>query len=62
MLLRDLLNTVDYDEQINLWTRKGDLIESGIAQNDNIWGYGGYTVYKVSGAGAITLDVTINMR
>ena len=62
MLLKDLLSLVDYDEQINLWTRQGTMVESGLAQNNKIWGYGNYTVYRVSGAGAITLDVTINMR
>ena len=62
MLLKDLLQTVDYDEQINLWNRKGVMIESGLAQNNTIWGYGDCTVYNVSGAGPITLNVTINMR
>ena len=61
MLLRDLLELVDYDEHISLWTTTGINVESGLAEDDNIWNYGSYEVYRVSGIGRKDLNITIDM-
>ena len=61
MLLRDLLELLDYNEHISLWTTTGINIESGLADSDNIRNYGSYEVYRVSGVGRKDLNITIDM-